>query len=282
VFPLVRLCQVLEVSENGYYNWRKRGKSQRKQEDEKLAERIEDAYHHHRGHYGSPRIHADLKDDEIHCSRKRVARIMREKGLTARRKQRSARTTNSNHPFPVAPNLLQRDFTADAPDKKWMSDITYIQTQEGWLYLAGVIDAYSRKIVGWSMSEHHDAALAKAALHLALARRSVGADLIHHSDRGSEYASLAYQEVLSQHHIRVSMSKKGDCYDNAMIESFWGTLKEECDAPFSSLSRYEAKMAIFEYIEIYYNQKRRHSALGYLSPVAFEKREEAKRLALDE
>ena len=162
-----------------------------------------------------------------------------------------------------------------------MSDVTYIETREGWLYLAGVIDAYSRKIVGWSMSEHHDADLAKAALHLALSRRQPGAGLLHHSDRGSEYASVTYQALLKQRCIQSSMSRKGDCYDNAMIESFWGTLKEECDAPFPSLSRYEAKIAIFEYIEIYYNRKRRHSALGYLSPANFEEQEEAKNFALD-
>jgi putative transposase len=275
------MCHVLEVSENGYSNWRKRGKCRRKREDERLAERIEDAYHSHRGHYGSPRIHADLKEDGISCGRKRVARIMREKELSARKKKRKVRTTDSDHALPIAPNLLQRDFAASAPNKKWMSDITSIETREGWLYLAGVIDAFSRKIVGWSMGEHHDAELAKAALHLALSRRQPEADLIHHSDRGSEYASLAYQALLCQHHIQISMSKKGDCYDNAMIESFWGTLKEECDAPFPSLSRYEAKIAIFEYIEVYYNRKRRHSALGYLSPVTFEKQEEAKKLTLD-
>jgi putative transposase len=150
---------------------------------------------------------------------------------------------------PISSNVILQDL---APNKKWMSDITSIETREGWLSLAGVIDAFSRKIVGWSMGEHHDAELAKAALHLALSRRPPGADLIHHSDRGSEYASLAYQAVLCQHHIQISMSKKGDCYDNAMIESFWGTLKEECDAPFPSLNRDEAKIAIFEYIEVYY------------------------------
>jgi transposase InsO family protein len=206
---------------------------------------------------------------------------MREKELSARKKKRKARTTDSDHALEASPNLLQRDFTASAPNKKWMSDVTYIETREGWLYLAGVIDAYSRKIVGWSMSEHHDAELAKAALLFALSTRKAGVDLIHHSDRGSEYASLAYQALLRQHQIQSSMSKKGDCYDNAMIESFWGTLKEECDAPFPSLSRYGAKIAIFEYIEIYYNRKRRHSALGYLSPVNFEKREEAKELMFD-
>jgi len=268
------MCQVLSVSENGYYNWRTRGKSQRKQDDDTLAERIEDAYHQNKGKYGSPRIHAELKAQGVHCARKRVARLMREKQLSARKKRRRACTTNSEHRFPIAPNLLKRDFTADAPNKKWMSDITYIETREGWLYLAGIIDAYSRKIVGWSMSTHHDAELVKAALHLALVRRHPGAELIHHSDRGSEYASSRYQQQLLEHRIYVSMSKKGDCYDNAVIESFWATVKEECCGNKIFSSRKEAKIAIFEYIEIYYNRKRRHSSLGYLSPVEYEKQEE--------
>src|SRR6185312_685993 len=186
----------------------------RKQDDDTLAERIEDAYHQNKGKYGSPRIHAELKAQGVHCARKRVARLMREKQLSARKKRRRACTTNSEHRFPIAPNLLKRDFTADAPNKKWMADITYIETREGWLYLAGVIDAYSRKIVGWSMGEHHDAELAKAALHQALSTRQPGADLIHHSDRGNEYASVMYQAMLKQHCIQSSMSKKGDCYDN--------------------------------------------------------------------
>jgi transposase InsO family protein len=266
------MCQVLEVSENGYYHWRKRGTSQRKQHDEQLIERIEDAYHQHRGHYGSPRIHAELQEQGIHCGKKRIARLMREQHLSARKKKRKPRTTNSDHDLPVAPNLLERDFAADAPNKKWMSDFTYLETQEGWLYLAGVIDAYSRKIVGWSMSEQHDAELVQAALHMALLQRQPGAELIHHSDRGSEYASYRYQMLLHEHHIQRSMSKKGDCYDNALIESFWATLKKECvrDAIFSS--RNEARNAVFEYIEIYYNRKRRHSSLGYLSPTHYEKR----------
>jgi putative transposase len=272
------MCLVLEVSENGYSNWRKRGKCQRKLKDEFLAERIEDAYHHSKGRYGSPRIHADLKDEGIYCGRKRVARLMQEKSLFARKKRRAGRTTNSNHPFPVAPNLLKRDFTADAPNTKWMADLTYIETQEGWLYLAGILDAYSRRIVGWSMSEHHDGELVKAALQMALFQQRPGPSLIHHSDRGSEYASNSYQMLLHGHAIQVSMSKKGDCYDNAMIESFWKTLKEECCgyAPFSS--RDGAKVAIFEYIEVFYHRKRRHSSLGYISPSEYEKQEEHKKV----
>jgi putative transposase len=268
------MCQVLEVSENGYYNWRKRGKSQRKRDDEQLTERIEDAYYQNRGHYGSPRIYVELKDQGIHCGRKRVARLMQEHGLSARKKKRKLRTTDSNHDLPIAPNLLEQDFTADAPDKKWMSDFTYLETREGWLFLAGVLDAYSRKIVGWSMSEHHDTELVHAALHMALLQRRPGADLIHHSDRGSEYASSRYQSLLREHQIQISMSKKGDCYDNAVIESFWATLKKECTEDGIFPSRDEAKKAVFEYIEVYYNRKRRHSFLGYLSPVHYEKQGE--------
>jgi putative transposase len=195
------MCQVLEVSENGYNNWRKRGKSKRKQYDEFLAERIEDAYHHHRGHYGSPRLHVELQDQGIHCSRKRVARLMRERSLSATKKRRKVRTTNSNHSFPIASNLLEQDFTADAPNKKWVTDFTCIDTREGHFFVAGILDTYSRKIVGWSMSDHHDAEFAKAALSMALLQRQPGAGLIHHSDRGSEYASTSYQMMLSEHGI---------------------------------------------------------------------------------
>jgi putative transposase len=271
------MCQVLEVSEKGYASWRKRGISQRKRDDERITVSIEDAYYHHRGHYGSPRIHAELKDQGIHCGRRRVARLMKEKQLSARKKRRKARTTDSNHQFPIASNLLKQDFTASAPNKKWMTDFTYIDTREGWLFLAGVLDAYSRKIVGWSMSENHDAELVKAALHMALLQRQPGADLVHHSDRGSEYASTSYQMMLREQNIQASMSKKGDCYDNAMIESFWATLKKECPTETIFSTRNEAKTAIFEYIEIYYNRKRKHSSLAYLSPAQYEKQGEQRK-----
>jgi transposase InsO family protein len=267
----MRMCQVLEVSENGYYNWSKRGKSKRKREDEELAERIEDAYRQHGGKYGSPRIHAALKTQGVHCGRKRVARLMREKDLYARRRRRKARTTNSRHRFSIAPNLLKRDFAADAPNKKWVADITFIETREGWLYLSGVLDTYSRKIVGWSMDKQHDTTLVETALQMALQKRHPAAGLIHHSDRGSEYASTRYQTLLQQHDIQASMSGKGDCYDNAMMESFWATLKEECCGNTIFATREEAKTAIFSYIEVDYNRKRLHSSLGYMSPVDYEK-----------
>src|SRR5437762_8384533 len=233
-----------------------------------------DAYDTNRGVYGSPRIHAELKAQGIHCGRKRIVRLMQEKGISARRKKRKARTTNSNHSSPIAPNLLERDFAADAPNKKWVTDITYIATYEGWLYLAGILDTYSRKLIGWAMGRQHDAELVREALHMALIQRQPGADLVHHSDRGSEYASTRYQELLHQHNIQISMSRKGDCYDNSMIESFWGTLKEEGIGEAIFSSRKEAETALFDYIEVFYNRKRRHSSLGYLSPVDFEKQEE--------
>lgn len=271
LFPIIRMCHVLGVSENGYYNWRKRGKSQRKQDDDSLTERIKDAYDTNRGVYGSPRIHAELKAQGIHCGRKRIVRLMQEKGISARKKRRKARTTNSNHNSPVAPNRLERDFTAHAPNKKWVADITFIATYEGWLYLAGVLDTYSRKLIGWAMGKHHDAELVKEALRMAFIGRQPGTDLVHHSDRGSEYASTSFQEMLHQYGIQISMSRKGDCYDNAMMESFWGTLKEEGIGQHIFRSRKEAKTALFDYIEVFYNRKRRHSSLGYLSPVDFEK-----------
>ena len=274
LFPIIRMCQVLGVSENGYYNWRKRGKSQRKQDDDYITERIEDAYDDNRGVYGSPRIHAELKAQGIHCGRKRIVRLMQEKGISARKKRRKVRITNSSHSSPIAPNLLERDFAADAPNKKWVTDMTYIATYEGWHYLAGVLDTYSRKLIGWAMGKQHDAELVKEALHMALIQRQPGADLVHHSDRGSEYASTRYQELLHQHNIQISMSRKGDCYDNSMIESFWGTLKEEGIGEAIFSSRKEAETALFDYIEVFYNRKRRHSSLGYLSPVDFEKQEE--------
>ncbi len=273
------MCSVLEVSENGYYNWRKRGICQRKRDDEQLAERIEDAYQNNRGMYGSPRIHAELKDLGVYCGRKRIVRLMQALQISAMRKRRKAHKTESDQKDPFAPNLLEQNFAADAPNKKWMADMTFIETQEGWLYLAGVIDAYSRKVVGWAMGQHHDAELVKRALQMALIQRQPGAGLMHHSDRGSEYTSKSYQEMLQKHNIQVSMSKKGDCYDNATIESFWGTLKEECVGRNVYTTRKDAKAAVFDYIEIFYNRKRKHSYLGYVSPELYEK--QAKEIECD-
>ncbi len=270
LFPVRRLCIVLNVSENGYYNWRKRGICSRKQEDERLIEHIEDAYEQGRQKYGSPRIHAELKAKGIFCARKRVARLMREQQIRAQRKRRSARKTENDPSSPIAPNLLMRDFSASAPNQKWMTDMTFVATHEGWLYLAGVIDAYSRRLVGWAMGKRHDATLVEDALKMALARRQPAAGLIHHSDRGSEYTSQSYRDLLQEHQMQGSMSRKGDCYDNAVVESFWGTMKEEGIEEKTFLTHKEAKEVLFEYIEIFYNRKRRHSFLGYVSPTAYE------------
>ena len=217
------------------------------------------------------------KNKAFSVARKRTVRLMQEQHIMAKRKRRNARKTDSTHPFPLAPNILQRDFTADAPNQKWMTDMTFIATSEGWLYLAGVIDAYSRKLVGWAMGKEHDATLVKHALQMALLQRDPHADLIHHSDRGSEYASKSYQEMLYQRGTQVSMSRKGDCYDNAMRESFWGTLKEEGIGQTIYQTREEAKTALFDYIEVFYNRKRKHSSLGYLSPVVYENQEKEKK-----
>ena len=226
-FPIIRMCQVLNVSESGYYAWCKREPSQRKREDEHLGKRIEDAYHDNRQVYGSPRLHAELKEQGVRCGRKRVARLMRERGISAKAKRRKMKTTDSQHNNPVAPNLLKRDFTADAPNTKWVADITGIGTAEGWLYLAAVVDIYSRYVVGWAMSKERDEQLVTKAVEMALTQRKPGAGLVHHSDRGSQYTSQGYLTLLQQYEIQVSMSRKGDCYDNALMESFFGTLKEQ-------------------------------------------------------
>jgi transposase InsO family protein len=270
-FPVLRMCQVLEVSESGYYAWLQRGPSRREQVDRELGERIEDAYRNNRQVYGSPRLHAELKEQGVHCGRKRVARLMRERGITAKAKRRKMKTTDSRHDNPVAPNLLERDFTADAPNTKWVSDITGIETLEGWLYLAAIVDIYSRFVVGWSMGKERDEQLITKAAEMALARRHPGAGLLHHSDRGSQYTSEGYQTLLKQHGIEISMSRKGDCYDNALMESFFGTFKEECVERQKFQTRSEAKQIIFEYLEVFYNRQRKHSSLGYVSPAIYEK-----------
>jgi len=267
------MCRVLAVSESGYYAWCKREPSQRQQENECLTEQIRHAYEQGRQVYGSPRIHAELRAQGISCGKHRVARLMRQAGLRAVQKQRRVHTTDSQHSDPVAPNLLQRDFTAPAPNRKWLTDITAIWTAEGWLYLAVVLDVYSRLIVGWAMAEHREESLVEAALWMALGRRQPVEELLHHSDRGSQYTSLAYQGVLAQFHIQVSMSGKGDCYENAMMESFFSSLQTECVDRQTYQSRSEAKLSIFEWIEVFYNRQRRHSSLAYLSPVAYEQQD---------
>jgi len=267
------LCGALGVSVSGFYAWRTRPPSQHQQTDAVLLKQIQVVYQAGRGLYGSPRIHAALRQQGVCCSRKRVARLMRQHGIHSRRRpKRRLRTTDSRHNRPVAPNLLKRDFSADAPNEKWVGDIVGIWTDEGWLYLAALLDTYSRLIVGWAMSIYRDEALVEAALRMALVRRALpqAADLIQHTDRGSQYTADDYLALLKAHGIQVSMSDKGDPYDNAMMESFFSTLRAELTDLERFATRQAARTAVFEYIEVFYNRQRLHSSLGYRSPVAFE------------
>ncbi len=270
-FPVVAMCRVLEVSESGFSAWRKRPTCRRMQEDAHLTQEIRQVFEMHQGRYGSPRIQRDLYDEGITGSRKRVARLMRAEELSARSKRRRGITTKRDETHPVAPNLLHRDFRVEEPDKKWVTDITYIPTKQGWLYLAVILDVYSRMVVGWSMSGNCDEKLVEHALEQALARRRPKAGLLHHSDRGSQYTSQAYQAYLRRYGIQPSMSRKGNCWDNAAMESFFGTLKDACVRETFYSSHEEARSEIFTYLEVYYTRIRRHSTLGYMSPLQYER-----------
>jgi transposase InsO family protein len=264
------MCRVLSVSVSSYYQWRKRPQSVRARENEQLAAKIQQIYKDNRQLYGSRRVTAALHKQGWRCHRKRVARLMRLQHLRGceRRKRRMV-TTKAAADRPVVANLLQQDFRATLPNQTWLADITYIPTQEGFLYLASLEDMFSRKIVGWAMAEHMETALVENALRMALTNRSRITDLVHHSDRGSQYTSLAFRALLQQYGMTPSMSATGNCYDNAMKESFFATLKAECVVqPFAT--RAHARTAIFEYIEVFYNRQRLHSSLGYLSPDEFE------------
>ena len=265
------MCRVLGVSASGFYAWQRRPPSARAEANASLVERIRRIHQESRRTYGSPRVHAALRAQGVVCNHKRVERLMRLHHLRGcDRRRRRPRTTNSRHAYPVAANLLQRDFTATAPNRKWLGDISYIDTLEGTLYLASLEDVFSRKIVGWAMDERMESELVEQAMRMALTRRQPDAGLLHHSDQGSQYASDDYRALLAAHDITVSMSDVGDCYDNAMKESFFATLKTECATdPFAT--RAEARTTIFEYIEVFYNRQRLHSALGYHSPEQFER-----------
>ena len=269
-YPISLLCDLLGISRSGYYAWRKRQPSQRERANQTLWQAIVEAFKQGRGHYGYRRVHAYLCQLGIQCGRHRVARLMRKNGLQAKRKRRYQRTTNSNHAYPIAPNKMQREFEAQAPNQKWVTDITYIPTAEGWLYLAIVLDLFSRRVVGWAMASHLKTSLVLDALQMALAKRRPKAGLLHHSDRGSQYASRDYRQVLAGSGIEVSMSGRGNCYDNAPAESFFATLKREAVENQVYASRSEAQLALFEYIEVFYNRKRLHSTLHYQSPYHFE------------
>ena len=264
------MCRVLEVSTSGYYAWRKRPESRRRQQDRRLVVEIKAIHTESRQTYGSPRIHDELRDRGIRCGKKRVARLMRLHGIAAKQTRRFKATTDSKHTLPVAENVLSRQFTPAAPDTVWSADITYIPTQQGWLYLAVVMDLFSRRIVGWSMKKTLACSLVLDALKMALRGRSPGAGLLHHSDRGSQYASREYQALLRSSKMVCSMSRRGNCWDNAPVESFFSTLKRELVHRRRWRTRAEARAEIFEYIEVWYNRRRRHSSLGYMSPAQYE------------
>jgi transposase InsO family protein len=271
-FPVETMCRVLEVSRSGYYAWKKRPEPAKRTKDAQLAAEIAGAHKRSRGIYGSPRVHRDLKARGIHVGKKRVERLMRETGLRGRRKRRFCCTTDSRHTLPVASNVLDRRFETDAPNRVWVGDVTYIPTGEGWLYLAVLLDLFSRRVVGWATSATNDRALALAALDDALAHRHPPAGLLHHTDQGSPYASDDYRAALARRGIIASMSRTGDCYDNAVAESFFATLKAEHVEHEDFPSRGVAGASLADYIERFYNAARRHSSLGYVSPIEFELR----------
>ena len=265
------MCRALRVSPSGYYAWRGRQESRRSREDRALLAQITEVFDRSKGRYGSPRVHRALRDRGARCSRKRIARLMRQHGLQARRAQRSATTTDSAHARPVAENVLDRQFEADVPNARWATDVTYVWTREGWLYLAVVLDLFSRRVVGWSMRETLHRALVIDALEMALAARRPVAGLLCHSDRGSQYASGEYQQVLERSGCTCSMSRRGNCWDNAVVESFFATLKCELVHGERFETRAEARQALFAFIEVWYNRERLHSSLGYVSPATFER-----------
>ncbi len=271
-FRVKKMCRVLDISRSRYYAWRRRSKGVRQQEDERLLEKIKEAYAMSRRTYGSPRIAKELRENGVLCGKNRIARLMRLHGIYAKTKRRFKVTTHSNHHLPVAENLLRGQFQTDSPNKVWLSDITYIRTREGWLYLSAILDLYNRQVIGWSMDERLTQDLVIQALQQALGRRKPDSGVVFHSDRGSQYAGQAFKSVLEQHHFSQSMSAAGNCYDNAVMESFFHTLKTEVVYFERYRTRAEARQSIFEYIEVFYNRIRRHSALGYLSPLEFENR----------
>jgi putative transposase len=271
-YPVRILCSTLGVSPSGYYAWRSRGPSARARSDAELAAEIRRSHTRSRGTYGVPRVHADLAEAGFHVSRKRVARLMRADHLAGVHRRRFVRTTIRDEAAAPFPDLVKRDFTAAGPDRLWVADITELPTRGGSCYLASIVDAWSRRVVGWSMASHMRTELVTAALDAAVVRRRPGTDLIHHSDHGSQYTSLAFGRRLRESGIAPSMGSVGDCYDNAMAESFFATLETELIDRSDWASAADARAAVFDYIEVFYNRMRRHTSLGKLSPEQFEER----------
>ena len=272
-YPVRLMCRVLAVSPAGFYAWRTRAPSAHAIADERLMLNVRVTFTRYDGRYGAPRIHRELRDEGIRVGPKRVARLMRADGLVARPRRRGGvRTTDSAHTLPIAPNLLDRQFDVNGVriNQVWVSDLTYVPTRAGWLYLATVLDLASRRVVGWAMEDTLASDIALRALRMAIGARRPAPGLIHHSDRGSQYAALEYQALLRGHGMRPSMSRKANCWDNAVAESFFATLEQELIVTSDWSTRDEARRAIFRFIESWYNRVRRHSTLGYVSPVQYE------------
>jgi putative transposase len=269
-FEVRRMCRVLGIAPSRYYDWESKQQSERAKQEAALLALIRRIFAKFRGRYGAPRVHGELAREGVAVSRKRVARLMREAGLRAKGSRKYKATTDSDHALPVAPNLLQRDFKTDRPNAVWVSDITYIWTREGWMYLAAIIDLYSRKIVGWSLADRMTTSLVCDALDAAVKLRRPPPGLLFHSDRGSQYASHAFRRRLWRHQMRQSMSRRGNCWDNAVAESFFATLKKELIRDRALDTRAQTRGEIFEYLEVFYNRQRAHSLLSYETPDAFE------------
>ena len=271
-FPVAAMCRALHVSSSGYYAWKKRPAPERAAEDAQLVAEIAEAHRRSRGIYGSPRVHRELRARGVRVGRKRIERLMRNKGLQGRKKRRFVRTTDSKHSYPIAPNVLARNFDTEAPNQAWVGDVTYIPTAEGWLYLAVLLDLFSRRVVGWATSDANDRELALSALRHAVQERRPAAGLVHHTDRGSPYASDDYRAALEARGLVASMSATGDCFDNAVAESFFASLKTEWVDREDYDSHAEAHRSIADYIDGFYNPARRHSHLDYVCPIEFEMR----------
>jgi len=269
-WPVEVQCAVLGVSRSGYYAWRDRPEAPREAEDAELVVEIKAAHKAGRGNYGSPRVHRELRAKGRRVGKKRVERLMRREGIVGRRKKRFRKTTDSNHSHPIAPNVLERNFDVELPNAAWVTDVTYVSTHEGWLYLAAILDLFSRRVVGWAASANNDRALAIGALDRAVAERQPAPGIVHHSDRGSVYASGDYGDALTKLGAVKSMSGKGDCWDNAVGESFFATIKGEMIDHEDFQTRAAAIAAIADYIDGFYNPCRRHSAIDYVSPIEFE------------
>ena len=271
-YPFTRLCEMLEVSSSGYHDWRDRPESNRSRENKRLTTKIADYHRQSRGIYGSPKIHQDLLNEGEPCSVNRVARLMKVAEIKSKMARKFVITTNSKNTMQPAPDLLQRQFTAGKQDNAWVSDTTFIGTRQGWLYLAVILDLFSRQVIGWAMGTKNNTELVQDALTMAIWRRKQVSNIIVHSDQGSTYASGGYQQQLIDNQLRCSMSRKGECLDNAVAESFFGSLKNELVYHEDYRTRAQARQSIFEYIEVFYNRQRRHAFLNYLTPVDYEAR----------